>query len=64
MKNQIELRMDKNEADQGLAGYSAWLPTAQVDFSMTLNHHRRDPKSDDLTMVNFGFCAANELLVA
>lgn len=62
--NQIENKMNGSESDNQAAGYSAWMPTPQVDFSLTLNHHRRDPKNDDLTMIHFGFSAAIDLLVA
>lgn len=61
---QIENRINGSESENNAGGYSAWVPTAQVDFSLTLNHHRRDPKNDDLTMIHFGFSAANDLLVA
>lgn len=64
MKNQFENRMNNSEADDENSGYCAWLPTLQVDFSQTLNRHRRDLKSDDRIMVQFGFAAAHDLLIA
>lgn len=65
--NQVENRISGSESEDqaATAGYSAWTPTAQVDFSKTLNRHiKRDPQVDDLTMIHFGFSAANNLLVA